>query len=424
MALNKTVYAWTTFSTSNDGPVSFNLNNPGTLNGIVNEYPITSYPTSGTWANDKWYAAIYNTAPPYSLVTFNPTTGLRTSIGDIGVNINALSYNSVDSSMYGIGYDGTNSLLYSINTTSATSTYIGTITSRLIISLAINDAGVAYAVDRGDDVLGTINLTTAEFTSIGSIGFDANEPQNMEFDRETGELFMASYNTFGELRWVDKTTGNTLVIGQFQDGHKLTGFGIPYTSSKTLSLTCLLQGIYNGGGTMRKAQNETGDQFPGDTVDLITIELHNSVNYSTIDYSLNNISLSTNGICSHKVPGILNGSYYITVKHRNSIETTTPFPVSFGGGTINYNFTTDASKAFGGNLNHTPDGYWIIFSGDVNQDGTVDESDIINLNNQSSTFATGYIPDDVNGDGLIDAADMIIIDNNSSNLIFSMHPGN
>jgi hypothetical protein len=47
----------------------------------------------------------------------------------------------------------------------------------------------------------------------------------------------------------------------------------------------------------------------------------------------------------------------------------------------------------------------------VNQDGLVDSSDMITVDNESAAFTTGYLPEDINGDGLIDSSDMIYLDN-------------
>jgi hypothetical protein len=109
------------------------------------------------------------------------------------------------------------------------------------------------------------------------------------------------------------------------------------------------------------------------------------------------------------------------VKHRNGIETTTANPVSFSPATINYSFNA-ASQAYGNNLHQTVDGFWVIFCGDVNLDGLVDSGDMIPVDNMSSSFSTGYIPEDVNGDGLIDSTDLIGIDNNSSAFVSTILP--
>jgi PKD repeat protein len=191
--------------------------------------------------------------------------------------------------------------------------------------------------------------------------------------------------------------------------------------NKNLNLTVFLEGLYVHAGTMRKAQNAGGDQFPGNTADQVTIELHNSDHYSTIEYTASNVNLSTSGSASVVVPGTFGGSYYLTVKHRNGIETTTAAPVSFAASTINYSFNS-ASQAYGGNLYEMEDGGFVIYCGDVNQDGIVDSGDMIPVDNLSSTFDTGYVPEDANGDGLIDSGDMIMLDNCANTFISSITP--
>jgi len=61
-----------------------------------------------------------------------------------------------------------------------------------------------------------INKATGEGTEIGPIGFDAAYSQGMDFDEESGTLYLAAYNgtTFrAELRMANTTTGNTALIG-------------------------------------------------------------------------------------------------------------------------------------------------------------------------------------------------------------------
>ncbi|PKO95207.1 MAG: hypothetical protein CVU14_12060, partial [Bacteroidetes bacterium HGW-Bacteroidetes-9] len=99
--------------------------------------------------------------------------------------------------------------------------------------------------------------------------------------------------------------------------------------TKTLNLTVLLEGLYDGNGTMRKAQGETGDQYPGNTADQITVELHNTTFYGLVEYYDQFVNLSTSGLATLSIPIDFNGSYYLTVRHRNSIATTSKQPVSF-----------------------------------------------------------------------------------------------
>ncbi|MBK7173469.1 MAG: choice-of-anchor J domain-containing protein [Bacteroidales bacterium] len=423
LALDKQVYGWTTFTSTDNGPVKFNLNDPGTLTEIVNEYPVTAFASSGTWANDIWYATIYATVAPFNLVTFDIVTGARTVIGNMGVNINGLAYNTVNNTMYGIGYDGVNSLLYTINTTTAATTYVGTIASRLIINLAIDNNGDAYALDLGIDVLGTINLTTGAFTEIGATGFDANYAQDMEFDRETGELYMAAYGSTGELRWVNKTTGATLVIGQFQGGVEVTGFAIPYANTKTLNVNLFLEGLYAGASTMNQAQGLSGAEYGAGIADKVTIELWADTDLSAAAYTFTDLNLMVDGtVAIPDVPGAVSGNYYIVVKHRNSIETWSAAAVSFAGtGPIAYDFSSASSQAYGSNMK-VLGGVAIIYGGNANQDAIVDGSDMALIDNASTAVLQGYNPEDCNGDGIVDGSDMAMVDNNSTAVIQVSRP--
>lgn len=67
-------------------------------------------------------------------------------------------------------------------------------------------------------------------------------------------------------------------------------------------------------------------------------------------------------------------------------------------------------------------GVWAIYSGDVNQDGTVDGTDIGSIDNDASTFAFGYNVTDITGDGATDGADLGISDNNSGLFLFTARP--
>jgi hypothetical protein len=192
---------------------------------------------------------------------------------------------------------------------------------------------------------------------------------------------------------------------------------IHWISHRQLSLSSVfLQGLYDGGGVMHQAQDENGAHWPAGIADMIWVELHNASNYGAIVYTAAYVQLSTNGTATISVPAIYTGSYYVTIRHRNGIETTTATPLIFSGPTLSYSFDLPG-KAYGSNLYQTGDGSYVIYGGDVNQDGLIDSSDLIAADNDVSNFTTGYIPTDINGDGLIDSTDMILIENNASNFI-------
>jgi hypothetical protein len=192
-------------------------------------------------------------------------------------------------------------------------------------------------------------------------------------------------------------------------------------ANKTLNLSLFLEGLYDGNGLMHPAMDESGPHWGASIADKITIELHASGSYSSLLYSVSNVDLHTDGTASITLPSSYSGSYYITIRHRNSIETVSSNPVSFAGSTIVYNFDA-ASKVYGSNIKQKPDGRWVIFGGDANQDGLIDSSDMILIDNDASVFAVGYIVSDINGDGLIDSGDMIILDNNAASFIAVITP--
>jgi len=191
-------------------------------------------------------------------------------------------------------------------------------------------------------------------------------------------------------------------------------------SSRVLNVTVLLEGLYAGPGVMRQASNGVGPQFGAGIADQITVELHNAANYNSIVFS-NVADLSVNGQASVTIPSALSGSYYVTIRHRNSLETTSSAPVSMSGGTVSYAFDAP-SKAYGGNLLMMITGEYVIFGGDVNQDGVIDTGDMTLVDNSSASFTVGYVTADVNGDGTVDTSDMTILDNNASGFVVSITP--
>ena len=172
---------------------------------------------------------------------------------------------------------------------------------------------------------------------------------------------------------------------------------------------------------MNQSYDDMGPHYGAGIADLITVELHSSVDGALI-YSASDVELMTSGIASVTVPAAYGDSYYIYVKHRNSIATSSAAPVSFAGSTISYDFSTSADQAYGSNQQNLGSGVYGFFGGDVSQDGLLDASDLIQVDNDAAMFAMGYLTNDANGDGLIDLSDMIIVDNNVAYFVYSVLP--
>jgi hypothetical protein len=194
-------------------------------------------------------------------------------------------------------------------------------------------------------------------------------------------------------------------------------------ATKTLNLTgIMLEGLYDGSGTMRQAFNETGPQFGAGIADEITVELHAAADYGTTVHTVNNVMLSTSGMATiDDLPGTFDGDYYITIRHRNSIETTSATAVSFAGSIINQSYAAPAD-VYGANLVQMIDGYYAIYGGDVNQDGQVEGLDAGDIENGVNLFLRGYLTIDVDGSGGLDTNDFTIWENNNNNFVKRIIP--
>ncbi len=119
------------------------------------------------------------------------------------------------------------------------------------------------------------------------------------------------------------------------------------------------------------------------------------------------------------------GNYYLVVTHRNCIETWSNTPIGLlRGNSLNYDFTNNISKAYGNNMinvNLSPLRFG-IFSGDVNQDGFIDLTDVTLIFNDANNFLTGYISADVNGDSFADLSDLTIAFNNAIKFVSVVRP--
>jgi hypothetical protein len=134
--------------------------------------------------------------------------------------------------------------------------------------------------------------------------------------------------------------------------------------------------------------------------------------------------LETNGFSDVLFTGTgANGNnYYIVVKHRNSIVTWSAMPVSMSNAGVSYDFSSSPTQAAGDNMKDDGTGVLLFYSGDINQDGSVDFNDYPDIDIGSSNGDLGYLATDLNGDSSVDFNDYPLIDYNSSLGIIEMTP--
>jgi hypothetical protein len=196
----------------------------------------------------------------------------------------------------------------------------------------------------------------------------------------------------------------------------------------TLNVTAFLEGFYTGSGTMAANLYDLGISTDATETDSVQVNLWSAANLSAVtpDYSVKAV-LHTNGTLTVVFPGAtLNNSYYVALKHRNSIETWSAEPVTIAS-TGSYDFSTSLSSAYTDGFNDAmksvSGGKYALYAGDVNQDGLIDLFDVqITENNAAGGLLFGYDVSDCNGDGLTDIFDIQLIENNSTLSIFASRP--
>ncbi len=119
------------------------------------------------------------------------------------------------------------------------------------------------------------------------------------------------------------------------------------------------------------------------------------------------------------------GAYYIVIKHRNSLETWSKTPWAIYEQSIQHiDFTQYATASYGDNavLVDTSPQTYAMYGGDVNQDGTIDGTDLQLIDNDAYNFVTGFVPTDAYIDYIVDGTDYALADNNAYGFISKIAP--
>ncbi|HMS34186.1 MAG TPA: hypothetical protein PKC91_08865 [Ignavibacteria bacterium] len=187
-----------------------------------------------------------------------------------------------------------------------------------------------------------------------------------------------------------------------------TGYGTGYN---VISISAIPQGYYN---------TSTHLQSMSDTM---KVYLHSGISpFNAVDSAKSVIDSVTNTgeFIFTNAPA---GSYYISLVHRNCIETWSAAAQTLNGIT-NYDFTSSTTQSFGNNMKQvdTSPVRFGIYSGDVNSDETIDLSDVIQTYNAAGAFAAGYTVTDLNGDRIVDLNDVLTAYNNSAGFVSFIKP--
>lgn len=260
---------------------------------------------------------------------------------------------------------------------------------------AVNDAGYiisAYSYDSsGSHQKGKIQC------SIGSSSFNGS-PEGDHLPARNEPVAVFGSSIYVGTTSFDTIYGNTMKI-------------IKYKSPVyRLYFQALLQGfLYPGTNSMRE--------------DTVKITLRNSFSpYSIADSAKGLLDFEGHffGIPFYNLTK--DTPYYIVLSHRNSIETWSKTPVVLTPGISNESFKIQ-SNVFGDNVIQIPSSSdFAVYSGDVNQDGSVDLTDNTMIDNDSYNYVSGYVKTDITGDNNVDLSDAAIADNNAYNFVSVVKP--
>ena len=181
--------------------------------------------------------------------------------------------------------------------------------------------------------------------------------------------------------------------------------------TKTLTLTATIQGLYNA----------SSNSIIRDTV---RVYLRNASSpFAIADSAKAYLNSSSTGTYTFS-KAVNFTQYFIQTKHRNSIETWSKTPQFFTNSESSYDFSLAITQAYGDNLilvNSSPIRY-AVYNGDVNQNGNIDLSDVIQTYNSAIVFTAGYVVSDLNGDSVVDLNDILITYNNSTGFVAVLKP--
>ncbi len=289
--------------------VSFDAASPSTLTSTLGVDGLQFL--SGDFIGEDFSTLYAIDFRSFNLYKVDTTTGTPTlvylTVPPDGVSAegwNGMAWDESTHTMYAVTIGGRTavSTLVKLDTNTAATTLIGPITGvgdpsgTAVIDIAIDPNGLMYGIDIVTDTLVAIDKTTGEASTIGSIGFDANYSEGLDFDDTTGTLYFAGFdNNLNEaiMYTIDTETGLATPIspiGPTPDGLQYTALAI-----------ARLQGIcsYPVDVPWLSYSSTRGSTQPGDT-SPITVTF-DATTLAPGDYSAD-ICVNNNDLTNKRLP--------------------------------------------------------------------------------------------------------------------------
>lgn len=147
-------------------------------------------------------------------------------------------------------------------------------------------------------------------------------------------------------------------------------------------------------------------------VDWVLVELRLKTNRDSILQSVTGLLqkdgdvVDVDGLSPLKIPNLATDSFYIAVKHRNHLGIITSAFQAMSPVASTYDFTTSLSNTQGGTtgVKDLGDGFYAMYSGDVDRNGQVQNTDASLLILKLGT--SGYLPEDLDMNSQVQNTDL------------------
>jgi hypothetical protein len=417
-------------------------------------YRVRAFSTNSTSPNSNVISVTTAAAPP----TFDSVSYVGSTVCD-GANgtfdVAGLLPNVVSKIYYNIDNGATQSVLTTVADNSGAATFVIPLTlsannTVLTIttvaraddssSLTVESGGqvflnfiaanVTYYSDADGDTYGDAVVT--QISCIGApIGFVGNSTDCDPADRTKWQLATffvdADLDTYGSTATasvcsgVGAPSGYSVTNDDCDDTNALLNPTNPCSTGIIVNLTLAIEGYYDLGiSTMRPVKLNQDFVSPATDVEDLIVELHDATTIALVDTAIG--TLHTDGTLSVTFNVAAAGSYYLTVKGSNMVQTWTADPVAVGITPLSYDFTSSATQAFGGNMVEVVTGVFAFYSGDVDQNGNIDTPDYAQWETDYNEFASGVFATDLDGNGNVDISDYTIWENNYNNFVSTVSP--
>lgn len=396
---------------------------------------ISNGDVGGTWSSSNTAVATVNTSGVVTGVSAGNAVITYTVIGSCSPVSSSASI-AVNTVVKAGTLSGSSNVCAGASTTlSSSGDPGGSWSSSDTLVAKVNSSGVVTGVSAGNvtityTVSGACNTSssTAPLTVIaqpnagtvsGSSTVCLGSTATLSSDGDAGGVWSSSNTTVATVSASGIVTGlsagNTTITYTVNGtcGSQSAGKAVTVAAcSSIVNIKAFIQGYYQN-GVMGSALMNSGIAGASSTqCDTITVEIHDGSNGNIIGSPVKTI-LNTDGTAQAVFPG-LTGNHYIVLKHRSALETWSAAPVAMGN-TVNYDFSTAASQAYGSTQVNVGSAAAPVFAlpiGDFDRDGDVDGADYIRMESGILSVTEGYDANDLNCDGLVESEDYSLMGNN------------